>query len=142
MLGHILKNLLFYKERIFKTTTNGEKHENLAFMNTISIGRRFAGGYLITPKAIANDGLFDVCMIGKVNLMDRLTILLKVPKGTHLSHKKVSYYTTDKLLIEVEKESAYHLDGELFFATHFEIDILPQKLTIIYNPHGNHFFKG
>lgn len=138
---HILKNLLFYKERIFNTSTNGQMHETLGFMNTISIGRRYAGGYLITPKAIANDGLFDVCMVGRVTLSERLNILLKVPKGAHLGHKKVSYYTTDKMRIEVNKESAYHLDGELFFDTRFQIDILPGKLTVIYNPYGNHFFS-
>ncbi|MFC0876741.1 diacylglycerol/lipid kinase family protein [Saccharicrinis sp. FJH2] len=137
---HILKNLLFYKERIFKTSTNGEMHETLGFMNTIAIGRRFAGGYLITPKALANDGLLDVCMVGKVSLPERLNILLKVPKGRHLDHKKVTCYTTDKMVIEVNKKSAYHLDGELFFDTRFEIDILPGKVNIIYNPHGNHFF--
>lgn len=138
---YILKNLLFYKERIFRTSTNGKMHETLGFMNTISIGRRFAGGYLVTPKAIANDGLLDVCMVGKVSLPERLDILLKVPKGTHLGHRKVNYYTTDKMVIEVNKESAYHLDGELFFDTRFEIDILPGKLTIIYNPYGSHFFN-
>lgn len=139
---HILKNLLFYKERIFNTSTNGVMHETLGFMNTISIGRRYAGGYFITPKAIANDGLFDVCMVGKLSLPERLNILLKVPKGTHLGHKKVSYYTTGRMVIEVNKKSAYHLDGELFFDNRFEIDILPEKLSIIYNPHGNHFFSG
>ncbi len=138
---HIFKNLLFYRERIFRTSTNGELHETLGFMNTISIGRRYAGGYLITPKALANDGLFDVCMVGKLSLPERLNILLKVPKGTHLGHKKVSYYKTEKMHIEVNKKSAYHLDGELFFDTHFEIAILPEKLTIIYNPHGAHFFS-
>ncbi|MBN1115928.1 MAG: diacylglycerol kinase family lipid kinase [Bacteroidales bacterium] len=137
---HILKNLLFYKERIFKTSTNGEMHKTLGFMNTISIGRRYAGDFFITPKAIANDGLLDVCMVGKLSLPQRLNILMKVPKGTHLDHKKVSYYTTDKMIIEVNKKSAYHLDGELFFDTRFEIDILPGKLSIIYNPKGNHFF--
>lgn len=141
-IWHILKNLLFYRERIFKTSTNGEMHETLGFMNTISIGRRYAGGYLITPKALANDGLFDVCMVGKLSLPERLNILLKVPEGKHLSHKKVTYYTTPKMRIEVNQESAYHLDGELFFDTHFEIEILPGKLTIIYNPNGNHFFSG
>lgn len=110
-------------------------------MNTISIGRRFAGGFYITPKAIADDGLLDVCVVGRLNFFQRLNILLQVPKGTHLSHKKVSYYQSNKLTMEVEKESAYHLDGELFFDSKFEIDIMPEKLNIIYNYSGDHYFK-
>ena len=41
----------------------------------------------------------------------------------------------------MDKKSAYHLDGELFFDNHFEIDILPAKIKFIYNPNGDHYFS-
>jgi len=139
-IWHILKNLLFFRKQEMMLSMNGEKKQTVYFLNTIAIGRRFAGDFFLTPKAIANDGLLDVCMVDKLNLYQRLSILLKVPKGEHLSHPKVKYYQTKKLSIEVEQKAAYHLDGELFFDTNFEIDILPQKINFIYNPHRNHFF--
>jgi len=139
-IWHILKNLLFFKEPIMTITANGEQEQSISFLNTISIGRRFAGDFYLTPKAFADDGLLDVCMVHKLSLPQRLSILLKVPKGEHLSHPKVKYYQTEKLVIEIDKKSAYHLDGELFFDTHFEIDILPGKIKLIYNPNGNHYF--
>jgi len=80
-------------------------------------------------------------MVDKLNLFTRLVILLKVPKGEHLSHPKVKYYQTKKLQIELERKSAYHLDGELFFATKFDIDILPAKIKFIYNPKNKHYFS-
>ena len=138
---HILKNLLFFKERKMIIATNETESESICFLNTISIGRRFAGDFFLTPKAFADDGLLDVCMVHKLNLPQRLSILLKVPKGEHLSHPKVKYYQTKKLIIEVDKKSAYHLDGELFFDTRFEIDIIPAKINIIYNPQGNHYLS-
>jgi len=137
---HILKNLLFFKEHKMTFTIDGEKKQVASFLNTISIGRRFAGDFFLTPKAFADDGLLDVCMIHKLNLIERILILLKVPKGEHLSHPKVNYYQTNKIIVQLEQESAYHLDGELFFDTHFEIDILPSKINFIYNPDGNHYF--
>ncbi len=139
-IWHILKNLLFYKERKMKIKANDKQIEKTCFLNTISIGRRFAGDFYLTPKAFADDGLLDVCTVYKLNLFERLLILLKVPKGEHISHPKVNYYQTDKLIIEIDKKSAYHLDGELFFDIYFEIDILPAKLKLIYNPNGNHYF--
>ncbi|RLD79964.1 MAG: hypothetical protein DRJ07_11070, partial [Bacteroidetes bacterium] len=139
-IWHILKNLLFFKEAKMKITANSEQKEALCFLNTISIGRRFAGDFYLTPTAYADDGLLDVCMVSKLNLFERLSILLKVPKGEHVSHAKVHYYQTEKIIIDVDKKSAYHLDGELFFDTHFEIDILPAKIKFIYNPKGNHYF--
>ena len=88
-IWHIIKTLLFFREKKMTVITGNGKHETDCFINTIAIGRRFAGGFFLTPKAIANDGLLDVCMIKKLSLFQRFGILLKVPKGTHITDKKV-----------------------------------------------------
>ncbi len=138
---HILKTLIFYKERKMTTITNGKQQKSKCFINTIANGRRFAGQYFLTPKAKANDGLLDVCMIKELSFLQRIGIFLKVPKGEHLDNPNVNYYQTEKLIIEFDKDVPHHLDGELFFASRFEVKIIQEKLNFIYNPNGNHFFK-
>jgi len=140
-IWHILKTLLFFREKKMIILSDGKRTETECFINTISIGRRFAGGFFLTPKAIANDGLLDVCSIKKLSLFQRLRILLMVPKGTHITDKKVNYFQTEKLLLEFDEMVPFHVDGELFFAEKFEIGLLPCALKIIYNPEGNHYFK-
>lgn len=140
-IWHILKTLLFFKEKKMLVLVDGEKTETDCFINTVSIGRRFAGGFFLTPKAIANDGLLDICSIKKLSLFQRLRILLMVPKGTHINDKKVIYYQTEKLSLEFNEKVPFHVDGELYFAEKFEISLMPCALKIIYNPKGNHFFK-
>lgn len=140
-IWHILKTLLFFREQTAIIYTNGERLERSCFINTIANGRRFAGGFFLTPKAIANDGLLDVCNIEKLSLLKRFKILLMVPKGTHLNDNKVNYFQTDKIRIEFDNEVPYHLDGELFFSSQFDVQILPKALRFIYNPNGNHFFN-
>jgi YegS/Rv2252/BmrU family lipid kinase len=137
----ILKTLLLYREKRMTVLSEEARHETDCFINTISIGRRFAGGFFLTPKAIANDGLLDICMIEKLSLPERLMILPKVPKGTHLQNKKVNYYQTAKIEIEFDHEVPFHLDGELHYSKHFDVSILPGAIPIIYNPAGNHFFR-
>lgn len=139
-LMHILTTLLFFKEGRVSLTSRGETKETDCFMNTVSIGRRFAGSFLLTPEAIANDGLLDVCMIKKLNLLQRLKILTMVPKGTHIKDSKVDYYQTQKLSIDFGKKVPFHVDGELYFDAIFEVTLVPSALNIIYNPGGNHFF--
>ena len=139
-IWHILKNLLFFKEQKMHITTENQQSTALCFMQTIAIGRRFAGDFLITPQAYADDGLLDVCLVKKINLFKRLSILLMVPKGTHISDDKVHYYKTPKITVEMDKKAPYHLDGELFFDSRFEIDIIEEKPMIIFNPKGEHFF--
>lgn len=138
---HILKTLLFYKEARMVVITNGQTITTDCFMNTIANGRRFAGSFYLTPEALANDGLLDVCAIKEVSLPQRLRILLMVPKGTHINDKKVHYYKTEKLSVEFPSEVPFHVDGELFFSKNFEVTTLPGALNIIYNPEGRHYFS-
>lgn len=140
-IWHIVKTLLFFREKRMTLISRSEKKETDCFINTIAIGRRFAGGFFLTPKAIANDGLLDVCMIKKLSLLQRFIILLKVPKGEHIFDKKVNYYQTTGLNLEFSVEVPFHVDGELYFSRKFDVTILPAALNIIYNPDGNHFFK-
>lgn len=138
---HIVKTLLFFNEKRMIVISNGDRHETDCFMNTVSIGRRFAGSFFLTPKAIANDGLFDVCSIKKLNLFHRFRLLLMVPKGKHINDKRVNYFQTASIDLEFPGKVPYHVDGELFFAKTFNIRLIPAGLNIIYNPDGNHFFK-
>jgi diacylglycerol kinase (ATP) len=140
-IWHIVKTLLFFREKRMAVITGNGNQETDCFINTISIGRRFAGGFLLTPKAIANDGLLDVCMIKRLSLPERLSILLKVPKGKHTSDKRVNYYQTPGIKLEFSEKVPFHVDGELNFAKKFDVKLLPEALQTIYNPDGKHFFK-
>jgi len=136
---HIVKTILFYKEKRMHIVSDDKEYHD-CFINTISIGRRYAGGFMLTPKAIANDGLFDVCFIGKISVPNRLKILNMVPKGEHILDKRVNYYQTPKLEIEFNDLVPYHLDGELFWDKYFEVSVIPSALTVVYNSKGNHYF--
>jgi YegS/Rv2252/BmrU family lipid kinase len=140
-IWHIVKTLLFFREKKMTVITDTGRHETDCFINTIAIGRRFAGGFYLTPKAIANDGLLDVCMIKKLSLFERFSILLKVPEGKHIADKRVNYYQTKEINLEFPEVVPFHVDGELNFSDRFDVTILPEALKIIYNPDGNHFFK-
>jgi len=140
-LWHIIKTILFYREKKMVVINHDQRVETDCFINTISIGRRFAGGFFLTPKAIANDGMFDVCQIKKLSLLKRFDLLLKVPKGTHISDKKVKYYQTNEIQLEFPEEMPFHVDGEMYYASKFHVVLTPHALNTIYNPYGNHYFQ-
>jgi len=139
-IWQILKTLLFYREKKMTVLVDGQESENDCFMNTVAIGRRFAASFFLTPKAIADDGLMDVCSIRRLGLLQRLRILTMVPKGVHIHDKRVHYYQTDKLDLSFHQKMPFHVDGELHFARDFNVRIQPGALKIIYNPYGPHFF--
>jgi len=140
-IWHIVKTLLFFREKKMTVVSGNKREETDCFINTIAIGRRFAGGFLLTPEALANDGLLDVCMIKKLSLFERFNILLKVPKGKHISDKRVNYYQTPGINLEFPEVVPFHVDGELNFADKFNVKVIPDAINTIYNPDGNHFFR-
>ncbi|NOZ46176.1 MAG: diacylglycerol kinase family lipid kinase [Chlorobi bacterium] len=140
-LWHIIKTILFYREKKMRVVNNGQSYETECFINTVSIGRRFAGSFFLTPNAIANDGMFDVCQIKRLSLFKRFDLLLKVPKGTHINDKKVNYYQTNEINLDFPVEVPFHVDGEMHYSSKFHIKITPQAINAIYNPYGNHYFK-
>jgi YegS/Rv2252/BmrU family lipid kinase len=140
-IWHIVKTLLFFKERKMKVITSTDQYETNCFINTISVGRRFAGSFFLTPKAIANDGLLDICMIEKLSLLYRFKLLLMVPKGTHIFDKKVNYYQSNKINLEFFKRVPFHVDGELYYSSKFDVNIIPNAINAIYNPEGEHFLE-
>jgi diacylglycerol kinase (ATP) len=140
-LKAILNTLFFFKEYTVSIKTPEKEEETLCFINTISNGRRHGGGFYLTPHAIANDGLLDVCMIKKLGLFKRLDILMKVSKGKHTTDKKVNYYTTNKIEVDFHQEVPFHADGEVYWGEKFSVEVFPQKLPIIYNPEGPHYFN-
>ena len=140
-LWHIIKTILFFREKRMKVKSGNDYYETDCFINTIAIGRRFAGGFFLTPGAIANDGLLDICSIKRLNLIQRFRLFLKVPTGRHIHDKKVNYYRSSELQIKFPSSVPYHVDGELNFSGEFRVSIIPSALRVIYNPQGKHYFR-
>ncbi|MCU0845580.1 MAG: diacylglycerol kinase family lipid kinase [Spirochaetes bacterium] len=139
-MWHILKTLVLYRETTMSLTAEGSVRPVKSFLNTIANGRRLAGGLYLTPEALADDGLLDICMIHELSFAGRIKELIHVIRGTHLKDSVVRFFRTDRLTIEFASEVPSHLDGELYFNSRFEIRALPGALNIIYNPAGKHFF--
>lgn len=138
---HIVKTLLFFREKRMTVITQNTRHETDCFINTVSIGRRFAGSFFLTPQAIADDGLLDVCSIKKLNLFHRFRLLLKVPGGKHIADKRVTYFHSSQIDLEFPDKVPFHVDGEISFARTFRVRIIPGAINIIYNPDGDHYFR-
>jgi len=129
----ILKTLFGYKEVKRLMSVEENTQNRTSFLTTVAIGRRFAGSYLLTPQAIVDDGLLDICDIDPLSLFKRLQILLKVPKGTHVDEPSVNYYRSRNCKIVFDETVPAHLDGELIFNSEFDISIREKCLNIITN---------
>ncbi len=140
-MWHVIKTLVTYRDLTVDISMNGSSFHKKTFLNTIAVGRRLAGGFFLTPRAVADDGLLDVCIVDDVSFFRRVEGLLSVLRGTHLSNPMFHYHQTERIIFDFGIEVPAHLDGEMYFNSRFEVSIVPGGLTALYNPYGRHFFS-
>jgi len=97
----------------------------------VTIGPTYGGGFFITPDAIPDDGLFDVCMIDPLGLPEALARLPFVIAGKHTGMKPVHMSRHTKLVIDCDRRVPAQIDGEVLLEDHYEIDILPGAIECI-----------
>ena len=121
-----LKILGSYKSRPFKFIIDGQKIEERLIIMAIHNGTTFGGGFKLNPEGIINDGLFNVCTVGRIPGWKRFLKIGKLSFGTHGSMKEVKFYTAKNISVEpCPKTLNSHIDGEFFGEPPFEIRILP-----------------
>ena len=93
------------------------------------------GGYLkITPDALVDDGLLDVCLVPSVSRWRVLQVLPKVFSGRHVTHPVVSMHRTRRLEIEADEPIWVWADGEPLCQTPATIDLIPGALSVLVPP--------
>ncbi len=133
-LGYYVQTLLAfvdYKPKKVKIKMNGARLETNLFLMSTGNGRYCGGGFLFTPDAKMDDGLFDICLIKYPGKLRAFWDLPKIPKG---EIEKLSYATIFKANeIDISSHDLLiaHIDGEVAKANEFKIKILPRKLKVL-----------
>lgn len=86
-------------------------------------GRYHGGFFALTPGAEIDDGLLDVCVIGKIGRAKGVLSIPRAIKGTHAFLKEAKTFRTDWLSIRSETAFSVHFDGELAEGRLNELDV-------------------
>jgi diacylglycerol kinase family enzyme len=127
-LSEVLRILLTYQEKRITALINGTGINQEVLLMTVTKGTTFGGGFMINPYAKNNDGLLDVCVVGKIPNLIRLNYVLKMKKGGHRNLKNISFYKSEEVRIEENPLLIAHMDGEVIGEPPFFIKILPRKI--------------
>lgn len=96
-----------------------------------TIGATYGGGFFITPDAIPDDGLFDVCMIDPLGLPEALWRLPFVIAGKHTRMRPVHMSRHRRIVIECDAPVPAQIDGEVLLESRYEIEILPAAIECV-----------
>ena len=105
-------------------------------------GRFYGGGFNPSRDSRPDDGILDVFIAKKVNLLQFAALIGKYAKGdadqmpSLITHVR----TSGELVIRCEKDDVAQLDGEALRAKEFRIRMVPGALNLIV-PEGMRFFE-
>lgn len=127
-------HVLFHDLSSFELRVTFDEQETVT-LNTLIVavtnGPTYGGGFFITPNAVPDDGLFDVCMIDPLSLPQALIRLPFVVTGKHTKMKPVHMSRHTSLVIESSSPLPAQIDGEVLLASSYRISMLPSAIECI-----------
>ncbi|MDW6063952.1 diacylglycerol kinase [Streptomyces sp. FXJ1.4098] len=89
----------------------GPQREVEATLIAVGNGTSYGGGMRICARAVLDDGLFDITVVGPCSRTTLLTVFPRVYRGTHLGHRVVTTHRAASVSLAAEGLTAY-ADGE------------------------------
>ena len=125
--------ILFSHEPVaarMRTSTGRDANVTLTLF-AVCNSRLIGGGRLIAPEALIDDGLFDVCLIGEMPMVEFLGLLRRVSNGEHVDDHRVDYFRTPDFELTFARRTKVNTDGEVLAVTSCRYQLLPAALRFI-----------
>jgi diacylglycerol kinase (ATP) len=126
-----LQSLMAFKPVEMRVKTAQREIRRPAFFVAVGNAHRYGGGMKVTPRALPDDGLLDICVVRKLNKLKLLCWVPTIFFGGHLRLKQVEYFQADLVRIETERELELYADGDFTCKTPVEIGVVRRALRVI-----------
>ena len=118
------------------TLDDSETVEGRQTMICICNGRWYGGSFNPVPDAEPDDGLLDVLIVEKVNLLQVAGVIGKYQKGHYADYPHlIRHVRCHTVRVECEQENVVNVDGEAIRTTDAQIELIPQAIRFFY-PRG------
>ena len=119
-----------WKNDLVTVRVGGEERRATMHDVIVANGSTFGGGMRICPEASAEDGLFDVLLIGDITKLDLLRTMPKIYRGTHLPHPKAELLRGSSVTVDADEPLPVELDGEQPGTTPVRFEVVPRALRL------------
>lgn len=104
---------LYYKAPLVRIELDEARIESPALMVSIMNGRRMGGGFMMAPKSLSEDGLFDVCIAKQVSRTEIFKLIPRFMQGTQEGHPAIQTLRSQQVTVTaLQGTLPAHADGE------------------------------
>lgn len=127
-----LREFFNYQYEEFELTFEDKNILTKPLILTVANTSQYGNGASIAPQADYKDGVFDICIIEKLNFWDATLRLHYLFNNKIQSLSTYKSYRSNKIHIKrTDNSGYYHLDGEIFKGgAEFDIELLPGSLKV------------
>lgn len=111
-------------------TESGSREEEIMFA-VVGNSRQYGGGIRITPDALVDDGLLDLCIVHKTTRLQLLKTLPRAYSGAHVTSPFVEMGRGREFHFDSERPLEIYADGEALTQTPVTFGLAPEKLRIV-----------
>jgi diacylglycerol kinase (ATP) len=128
----LLKGIIKMKAWQMQLTWDDGSYEGPTYLLSLCNSPR-TGGFMMAPGALVDDGRFDFVLAPEMSKGTVVALLLRLFKGTHIDHPKVTFKRTSRLTITSQPGTPIHADGEILATAVSSItyQALPGKLSLL-----------
>ncbi len=126
--------LLGWDNPVVRIHLKGGEQEFESEMPAASIvvanGAYFGGGMHVAPRALPDDGLFHVIILGDIGNREMLGMAPALFRGTHLEHPRVLAKTATSVRLDSDTTVKLDVDGEPLGRLPASMELLPARLPV------------
>lgn len=120
----------FTPRHVVLRTENGTREEQIMFA-AVGNTRQYGGGIRITPAAILDDGMLDLCLVHRTTRAQLLKTLPRAYVGAHVTSPFVETARGRQFHFASEVSMAVYADGEPLTRTPVSFGLAPQRLKFV-----------
>jgi diacylglycerol kinase (ATP) len=128
-----LKELSRFKQIEITVMLGSQALQRRMFMFTVGNGISSGGGFLLTPRALLDDGLMDICLVSNATKQRVLFAISEALTGEHLHNPEVEYFQYSKVACVSDDTMTVHADGEIVSRTARKVSVttLPRSVNFL-----------
>lgn len=128
-----LKNLSTYRAKRVQIEIDGHKLQREIILIAVGNGQYVGGGMKVTPNAEIDDGLFEICVVNKLNKIKLIALFPSIFKGEHTNIKPtVEMFKGKNIQIKaIQDRLMVNADGNIIGTTPVKMDIAGKKIKMI-----------
>lgn len=127
----VFNQLRRYRPTEVSIQVDDERMEAPVFLGAVGNGSTYGGGMRICPRARVDDGQLDLCVATDLGRLETIMNLVKVFRGSHLTHPKCVYRRARRITVDGDRSVLVHADGQLLGSLPVTFEIEAKSIRFI-----------